>query len=375
MNRIYSYIFKEPAYNRKELYHSLRKLTDIFIENKSENYFDKEKNIYSYLYYFYPQNMYKSLFIFDELNRTKFFHKFRNRPINIADIGAGLSPSIMSLFVFLHKEKLTLNRLNINLVEKSSTALKHAKDLLTVGKKLYSIRNAHIYYNKTSLKRFIENVGDNQYDLIILSNSYKEFIKDSEDLSFINEISTALTEDGVLVLIEPGTKSDSLALIRLRNYILSKGKLSLFSPCLGSENCKLAEQNSEWCHVTRGWEPPELTKDLGNMLKRDYKTVKFSYLIFVKKRLTLINYIDKHYNHEKSWNIFTELKKEKGKIVVKGCRDGVITVFEMLDKNRSELNRDFLKLISHNYMCIENYTILKNGNIRVESDTKVKIIY
>ncbi len=375
MEKLLEYIYSDVKYNRKELYHTLRKLSDIFIENGVVNYFDREKNLYAYLYYFYPQSLVKNHLILRELSVSRFFNKFKHRKMSVVDLGAGLAPSASALIIYLSQLKIFPERLNITVVEKSKLAIEHAEKLIHKTLKFYKTGKVNVRFSRSGFEKFLEKV-DGPFDIIFMSNAFKEFYNQTGNFDFLERLKEQLSPDGAIVILEPGARRESRDLIALRNYAVEKVGLHVYAPCMGDEICPLTGKPEEWCHVSREWDPPELTRDLGNMLKRDFKRVKFSYLVLMKRDLNYSRYILKQKPEGgEVWHAFTELRKEKGKIKFRACRGPKWVEIERLDRHRNENNYQFDHVRSHSLVWFSSLNELQEWVLRLDEDTVVKILY
>ncbi len=374
MEKLFEYIYSDVKYNRKELYHALRKLSDIFLENGIVNYFDKEKNLFAYLYYFYPQNVLKNYQVLKELQLSKFFNKFRYKKMNVVDLGAGLAPSTAALLLFLGDIKV-FPQLEITVVEKSRLAIEYANRLIHKVLRSHRSGKTSIKIFRGDFRKFVDKV-DGPFDLIFMSNSFKEFYKKLGDFSFMDRLSEMLSPEGMIVIIEPGARRESRDLIALRNYAITSSGLYIYAPCTFTGLCPITEKKEEWCHISRPWDPPELARDLGNMLKRDFKRIKYSYVVLAKRNINFSRYVlKKAPEGGEVWHTFTELRKEKGKIKIRACNEKKWVEIERLDRHRNENNRDFDKLQSHTLAWFKNLQELQEWVLRVGEDSVVKILY
>ncbi len=375
MEKLFNYIYANVKYNRKELYHALKKLSDIFIENGVVNYFDKDKNLYAYLYYFYPQSLFKNYLVLKELDISKFFTKFRFKRMNVVDLGAGIAPSSSALLIYLSDFRVFPEQLNLTIVEKSRLAMEHAERLVHKTLRSYRTGKVNLKFIKSDFKKFVNKV-DGPFDLIFMSNSFKEFYSEKGDFTFFERVAELLSPDGAIVIIEPGARRESRNLIALRNFAISKLDLYIYAPCMGNEICPLTNKPEEWCHISRSWDPPELTRDLGNMLKRDFKHIKFSYVVLMKRNLNYSRYILKIAPQTgEVWHAFSELRKEKGKIKFRACRNDKWVEIERLDRHRNDNNVGFDSIKSHSLIWISSVKELQNWVLRIDENSKIKLLY
>ena len=103
-----------------------------------------------------------------------------------------------------------------------------------------------------------------------------------------------LSDEGMVVLLEPALKIQSRRLLELRRALLErfqekkwKNKYKVLLPCLGDQACGALSKSEDWCHEEVSWWRPPYFKKIDEMAKLDRKSLPFSYLVVSKTKRSI----------------------------------------------------------------------------------------
>jgi SAM-dependent methyltransferase len=89
-----------------------------------------------------------------------------------------------------------------------------------------------------------------------------------------------LVEDGIALLVEPGTRAGSHGLIEVREHVLAGAAGHAWSPCMGQMPCPLADASMrDWCHGEMPWRRPRVVAELDHAIDHRRATLKASHLV------------------------------------------------------------------------------------------------
>ena len=118
-------------------------------------------------------------------------------------------------------------------------------------------------------------------DLAVSSFALNEFFEDRTDdeaAAWISRILASLRPGGLLLVVEPATRTCATRLARLRDGIAG-GHAHIVAPCPHAHPCPLLARGGEsWCHEVRRWRPPDTAAWINRHLHRELQVLKFSFL-------------------------------------------------------------------------------------------------
>ena len=198
------------------------------------------------------------------------------KPTSVLDYGAGLGSSIWAAHD-LFPEALRL------------AAVEPNRDMRRLGRFLTSVskmKNEILWVESLTM---IPGTGTERgkFDLIFLSYVLQELATSKLRLMLLDTLFTRLNDNGILVVVEPGSPKGYRFIHDFRNWIVEKPRdeASIVAPCPHHNKCPLAEKNKDWCHFSQlsyKWDRsvmPRSTKE------KQIHNEKFSYLV-VKKGMT-----------------------------------------------------------------------------------------
>lgn len=322
----------------------LRKLSKKVLELSNYFNYPKRENIYygndddyrlAYLYYFYPINVCKYLTLLnyyrDELKDCKVFF----------DIGAGP----LTFFTALSLSNYTVEKLY---------ATDISKKFLLLGESVLK-KIDKIFYSKIAF-----GLPDKKVNVISFGNIFAE-LPDYTKISFLESYIKYLNEkNGYILILEPATKKSFQFINKIKSYLVEKG-FSVINDC-PANNCSRLD---DWCHENIFFPRSELIINIENQNKLNNKFVNFTYLIMKKGEKSL--------NKEDFKRVISNLIEHKGLYQIQVCTKNGILKYELLKRDISPTNLDFLKIRRGDIIKIEG-EIVRADYRRVSPESKVEII-
>jgi len=321
----------------------------------------------AYILYFLPSNIYKIHLPLKELSLhpKKILSK---KLLKILDLGSGPGTTILGILDFFSNQK-KMPSLEFTAIDSVAENLSIAKDLF----KLFT-ENINIDASLKTFKINIEKAGtipQDTYDIIILSNILNElFYEDNKRIakrvSFLNTIiDKFLTPDGSCIIIEPALRETTRGMLDVRDNLIKNG-FKIYSPCLIDEPCPALLNPKDWCHEDIPWIPPVIIKELDKMTGLRKDSLKFSYLVLRKDKLSLTDVLEKN-----SYRIVSEPLISKGKLEFYICGHGGRQLVTRLDKDETPSNIQFQKLQRGDIVVFE--ALIDEGKrLKVGKNTVVK---
>ena len=275
-HQIHSYIYSDNKFTDKErLKRSIKErssiLHSIFTSNRSEkkyNYFRDDFFRYAYIEKFLAVNACKVIEILSELENQAFPPQFLNKDeIHVLDVGAGPCTALFGVYEWCKGRQ----KLDLVPVDKD-------KNILAEGKRLFNFyRNSQatkesaqaeaaaeklstINYVECSLSRRgeLEKVlFPKRFDIIVAANFFNELgerrQKQELRLGVLRSLASSLLgREGIIMIIEPGTRIASKNLIGLRDAFIDSAKgrsgYQILAPCTHQNHCPLDKrEDSDWC--------------------------------------------------------------------------------------------------------------------------------
>jgi len=290
--------------------------------------------------YFLPSNIYKIHLPLKELSLhpQKILSK---KEIKILDLGSGPGTTILGILDFFSKQK---KRPSLEF-----TAIDSVVENLSIAKDLFKLFTENVNID-ASLKTFkiniekTEAIPEGSYDIIILSNIlnelfYKEEKKIAKRVSFLTTIIRKfLASDGNCIIIEPALRETTREMLEIRDSLVKNG-FKIYSPCLIDEPCPALSNPKDWCHEDIPWIPPKIIKEIDKLTGLRKDSLKFSYLVLRKDKLSLSDILEKN-----SYRVVSEPLVSKGKLEFYICGIGGRRLITMLDKDKTPSNMQFQKL-------------------------------
>jgi ribosomal protein RSM22 (predicted rRNA methylase) len=274
--RIHSYIYSDTKFSDKErLKRSIQERSDVlhslFTINRSEKKFNYFRDVffrYAYIEKFLAVNGCKVTEILSELEDQGLLQWLKDKDeIHVLDVGAGPCTALFGFYEWYKGGQ----KLDLVPVDKN-------RSMLAEGKKLFSFyRNsqaekesgraeaasekfAAINYVECNLSRRgeLEKVlFPKKFDIILAANTFNELGERRQDLELRLGVLRSLAwsllgREGIIIIIEPGTRIASKNLIGLREAFLDsareKSSFRILAPCTHQGHCPLHKRDdNDWC--------------------------------------------------------------------------------------------------------------------------------
>jgi hypothetical protein len=173
-------------------------------------------------------------------------------------------------------------------------------------------------------------------------------------------------------LIDPGTRSASRNLIRLRNVLLEQTALTLYAPCLERGLCPSLDNPKDWCHQKLFWSPPEIIEAIDRHTGfTKEKGVQYTYFTFRKDGKRAVDHFC-DFPREKMWRVVSYVIKSKGEERLFVCNGKERMLLRRLAKNASEKNEDFSRALRGDGVVVDGI-VKREAFIEVGKDSLFKI--
>ena len=283
------------------------------------SYLEDPGKLGAYLLYFWPVSYAQGRRVLAEIPRA-----FSGRCL---DVGGGPGPMSMAA--------IDAGCTRAHLLERSLGAITAAQGIARAA-------GVRLTTERADLQRH-EPVEHGQHELVIAGHSIGElFSRDEERIARRAQLCEgwlgSLTEDGVLVLIEPALRETSRELLEVRDMLVERGH-RILAPCLHEGPCPALERERDWCHSERSWEPPAVVSRIMRAAGLRKESLKMSYLIVTSDRVA--GGIDRS---PELFRIVSEGLHSKGRFHFVGCGSQGRHGLTMLKRHKGSALKTFKKL-------------------------------
>ena len=228
------------------------------------------------------------------------------------------------------------------------------------------------------------------FDLIIMGNVLNElFPGDEQRIEKRSRRIAALIHDwlapnGFLILMEPALRETSRELLRVRDCLLDRLPLTVYSPCVHSRPCPAVAPGcgSDWCHEDHTWQTPLWIRQIDERTGLRKSSLKYSYVVLNRMGLSIRDAVlDSVPSDEQAlpvdnqvWRVVSETLEERGKAAAYLC--GVEGRFRVtrLNKHASPANADF-PLLDRGQVVTTGPLVTKSVmDRRVQAETSLQIL-
>ncbi len=253
-----------------------------------EPYMEDRGLLGAYLLYYWPVSYLQTAMALDELDGPA-----KDSPASfrrILDIGSGPGPSSHAF--------LDRGATDFTLIDSGGKALAHAKALLQRASDSGATSPARTPEIPSDPVQFIairadietlEEFPPGPFDAIVLSHTMNELWRSeasraAKRLDFLGKLVSLLSENGILLIVEPAITSTSRELLGLRDTLLAAHpELGVAGPCPESRPCPaLASGPNRSCHSEYAWAPPEPIASLAQAAGLDRSSIKACWMAFQK---------------------------------------------------------------------------------------------
>jgi ribosomal protein RSM22 (predicted rRNA methylase) len=360
----------------------------------------------AYLTYFLPCNLAKVKIILKEIFAHPRRSEFVAPDLRLLDLGCGPGTHVLGFLDFLAEEQMELDSVDCVAVDSLKQNL---LDTHSFFQKYVSLREGPKKVARYNLQTELAELThplrfrpDLSFNFIILGNVLNElFVGDEESRQKRYEVVSSivtkwLAPNGFLILIEPALRETSRELLLLRDLLLERSDLKIYSPCVHSLHCPaVASHNlSDWCHEDRPWRPPSLIRDIDELVGNHKSSLKYSYAVFNRMGISVresalwqasgesyLTYDSQTGERPESfkvpegshiWRVVSERIKEKGKSAAYFCGSKGRVKVTRLSKDRSNANESFEGSDRGQVVLTKGLKQKKEKDWRVDAETQVK---
>jgi len=238
------------------------------------SYFSETDFLGAYLLYYWPVSFIQTYLALKEMNMQGVLPRIRS----VLDLGAGPGPSSFAA--------AEMGAESFLLVDASPKALEAALDLHEMApgtRTQFSVTKRNLEKEESAI--------NGHFDLIVASHSMNELWKGQSDslrrrTALLEKAVKALTDGGILLVIEPSALATSRPALELRDLLLEKSRgngLTCIAPCPGSYPCPIMRAGEgRTCHSTWEWTPTGATAILAREAGLDRDSVKSTWFALRK---------------------------------------------------------------------------------------------
>ncbi len=199
----------------------------------------------------------------------------RNGTLKILDFGAG--PLSASAGIVAGLAHFPPNKFEINAVERTKRAFDFGSSLLRAAVPDDRRIETRLFTSATKIA--------GEMDVIIAANVFNE-IPLNHRRRTLDSLLEKLSEDGLLIIVEPGQDIHSRALSSLRDSLIENAPFpfEIVAPCLHKKKCPLSSESNrtDWCWSQTMWKPPLVLAELDRYTGLRHVELNFSYLVISK---------------------------------------------------------------------------------------------
>jgi hypothetical protein len=257
-------------------------LSDAFTTDRPVRFGDyaaDDRSRLAYGLYFFPRTWCLVRFPLEEAFLFRGASPPADRPPRVLDLGAGLGAAGWSAGRFL----LALGAkapVRLHALDRSAKSLADLEALVAASRDADRVRVTTERGDFAAL-RGTGAVNEGPYDLVLCAFAWNEAFADVPDAKATETLTAAaalLSPRGVLLLVEPALRETSERLRRVAAPLVGPGRLATLGPCLSGDLGDPPPRAHGWDHDVRPWTPPESLLRVNRRLRRDVKTLRFSFL-------------------------------------------------------------------------------------------------
>jgi hypothetical protein len=288
------FVYPQEKYDLKQIQSISSHIKNLWSQfnNTDEKKLDKHYMndfFFEYICFFLIPNIERTYSILSrEENRTVFdslLQEAVEKDIIVVDFGSGpLSASTGFLFAFdsfLNQNPHIKNTRKIKI-----WAIDRSERSIAGGRKLLEQSTTHVEVIQATS---IEKVTD-QINIVLCANVLNEIPEKHKHKTF-QSIFNRLSQDGTLLILEPGQQEHSKKLSALRDSLLEQNKdqIQIIAPCAHKKECPLkSDLRKDWCWFKHYWDIPDFYEIFNKYTKIDHYFLNYSYLLTQKKPLSSV---------------------------------------------------------------------------------------
>ncbi len=337
------------------------------------SYMERQDLLGAYLLYYWPVSYLQVSLALAQIPSLR-----GKAPRRILDIGSGPGPAA-AVLADRGAEELVL-------VDGSPRALELALRILAGAgrsRPAEGARGPRIETMALDLER--DPLPGAEYDLIVISHCINELWKDRSDsdpsrLGLLEAAIGLLSEDGLLLVVEPALLATSRRSLALRNGLLERGH-RILGPCPGSWPCPaLAAGPERTCHDESPWIPDEPMASLAMRAGLDRRSVKYSWFAAGRQ--------------DPAWRMRDRpgpgpgqattvlhgridsdpMLNKAGRLRYILCHDGFLSTLSAHKDDKSARDKGFFELRRGDLVSIEGAELRAQGNLGLGPGTSLAVI-
>lgn len=208
----------------------------------------------------------------------------------VLDLGAGLGTTTLGLSSFTAAAG-SAQGLVVHAVDRDRQALSVMKRLLAPPAGPPGLSCAPVtlttYTNLLEPAHWSESLPDGPYDIIVLGLCLNELLATIPDVprrvaegeALLRRLSESLSDDGVMIVIEPALREQARTLAAIRDRLVGgRAPPHVFAPCVGCPTCPMLARQRDWCHEDIPWELPAALAEIAGAAGLRRAGLTYSYL-------------------------------------------------------------------------------------------------
>jgi ribosomal protein RSM22 (predicted rRNA methylase) len=301
------------------------RLSDLFTTERPrrfEAYAEDGRQHLAYGLFFFPQTFARVRCVMDECRSLEAGWPLAGGAVKIIDLGCGSGAAACAVLSGLPEN----NPVELEAVDHSPANLRTVSEIVQAQWPAAALKTVAM-----DMTRWTAPASSR--DLILVSFALNEAFDVSDEAGFfkwIRMLLSALTPQGMLVIVEPAGLTSGRRLKQLRDRLAAEGAGRILSPCPHYAPCPLTEADGILCHEVRRWQVPDSVAWLNRKLQRTLHDIKFSFLVVARPDTTL----------RIGWpgsgcrcRLVAPVSRQKGRLLTAGCfEDGARHNVEMLTR-------------------------------------------
>lgn len=202
------------------------------------------------------------------------------KPKSVLDFGAGLGSAIWAAH-HTYGEIIT-----------KYAAVEPNRDMRRLGKFLTSTLENDILWVESLTMIPGAGIERGKFDIIFLSHVLQEISTAKLRMMIIDTLWNRLSNDGVLIIVEPGSPKGFRFITDIRKWVIDKSRddANIVGPCPHHKECPLAEKSSTWCHFSQLSYKYNKDTIVKRQSEKQIFNEKFTYLIIKKGKIPSVIY-------------------------------------------------------------------------------------
>lgn len=250
------------------------------------------------------------------------------RTARVLDLGAGLGTTTFG-YARIARALGAHDALEVDAVDSDPGVLERMATLSVADDQLAPIR---LRTHATSLERFLATASGT-YDVILVGLALNELAADPElRLGAIERAFERLSDDGILMIVEPALHATTRALMELRDRVATLG-MPIVLPCVKPVACPmLVAGERDWCHVELDLALPEPEAAIADAVGLRDERLTFAPLVLRRQPLA----------EPAMHRLVSRPLGSKGKTEAVAC-DGSLRRLRELDRDRGDVDLGSLR--------------------------------